>query len=117
MRKSLTALVWVSLIATVFAVFMWIDGLYVDGLLNRERESLVSGAKVGWSRAQVIAHLGKPDQIARTQEEVLLYSPEEKPLLAYPVDREVLIYSEGHWYLFAYIDSRNRVTRVAMRRT
>lgn len=77
-----------------------------------EYHTLTSGAKVGWSRQQVLAHLGKPNHTAETLHEVQSDKGTWSPVPDRPVEKEVLIYVMTDRCLYVYIDKQDRVTYV-----
>lgn len=80
-----------------------------------ERRSLEDRVRVGMSKAEVIRHLGQPRYVARVTGE--LNPGPYKPIPRYRVEKEVLVYSNMVWKLYVYINTKERVSQIAMART
>lgn len=85
-------------------------------LIQANRRTLVNGAKVGWTRAEVEKHLGAPTHIAKSISQ-FTGTGAYQPIPTEPVGYEVLEYYRFPWKLYVYVDDRDRVTHVFLART
>jgi hypothetical protein len=92
---------------------------YPAAHLQRTRARLAQGAKVGWSRAQVIDHLGKPGMVVSTRKDLDYWRRDRsyEPPPTFPFQKEVLVYTDYVWRLYVYIGKDAHVTHVQMART
>ena len=80
------------------------------------RHRLVSGARLGMSRSDVIAHLGQPSFVVHSRA-MFTATNAYKPVPTYTVEKEVLEYYSYIWKLYVYIDKTGRVSHIVVART
>jgi len=85
---------------------------------SRAQHTLLEGAKIGSTRAEVIQRLGKPMMVFTKQADLDSMYPAYKPKAGFPIEKEVLAFHDGWvWCVFVYINKEGRVTRAVLART
>lgn len=116
MRVITTAVVILIVIGVLCGLAVVLPNIARERVKSRERNILTAGAKMGWSRQQVIDKLGQPTNVAHSRSEFYgADAYEEVP--SWPIEHEVLEYNRLFWKLYVYIDLRNRVSRTVLVRT
>jgi hypothetical protein len=87
-------------------------GIWIGG----QKHKLLDGAKVGWTRQQVVAHLGEPNHVAHSVRE-FTGRGSFAPIPTDTVENEVLQYYEPMFRLYVYIGKDGRVTKVFLANT
>jgi len=121
-RLSCSKLVlWFGLVLVllVVALVLFAPDLTVRMYLAYTRHSLLSGARPGMSRAEVIRNMGPAQYVARSIDELTVRSQAGgySPIPRDPIEKEVLEYYSGVWKLFVYIGHNDRVTKIRLART
>lgn len=120
MRRPATRFLIPALVCVCVAVgaLFCLNG-FPDWYLSRTRAKLQQGAEVGWSRAEVIRHLGKPWQDIRTEKDYNYWrkGPSYVPNPTFAFQKEVLVYTDYVWRMYVGIGENGRVTHVHMART
>ena len=81
---------------------------------SRAERKLLQGAKVGSTKAEVMERLGKPRWLVTKQSELDVMGKGWDPIPQYPIEKEVLVYSERSYRVYAYINKEGRVTRAVL---
>jgi hypothetical protein len=86
-------------------------------MIEMPRRELVTGARVGMSRSEVVRRLGSPKHVAlslKDLRDVGSFAP--RPTT--PVEKEILEYYRGFsWKLYVYVDKSDRVSKVIVSKT
>jgi hypothetical protein len=114
-RKLILAVLALVSVALLYLLLDWGLNQGREAYLAHERRDLLHGVAVGWSKQQVIAELGKPGHVARSENDVK--GEGYLPVPKFPVENEVLEYRSSFWKAYVYIDRRGRVSRVFTART
>jgi len=118
-RKFRTYVIVACVLAVAFCILWNVNDImeWSWELVGTHDRHSMGHVEVGMQRQAVIAKLGSPFTVARSNADLAEWGGNFEPVPTAPVTNEVLMYKSTFWMMYVYIGPDGRVSHVFYART